>query len=104
MTSADVSLLAILQAHGQKFLESFEPHNAKEKKRKRTTKGTAEAHRSTKLGRTENDESSSVDCYHSAEEWTGFGGDTHIEDENEAYSSAEEALPLEGMPARLNGK
>jgi hypothetical protein len=100
----DAKLLDILQAHGQSFLDSFEPHNAGEKKRKCAVKGTVEVHHPTKLARTETDQSNTVDYSHLAEEWTGFGSDAHIEDEYEAYSSNEEALPLEGMSVRFNGK
>jgi hypothetical protein len=98
-TDTDKSLLDILEAHGQKFLDSFKPHRAEENGRKRAAEDTAESHRSTKLLRAETDlsESSPVDdCSDSAEEWTGLGDDAQVHDEYEVYSSAEEAVPLEG--------
>jgi hypothetical protein len=97
-TDTDKRLLDILEAHGQKFLDSFKPHKA-EKGRKRAAEDTTESHRSTKPLRAETDqsESSPVDDYsHSAEEWTGFGDDAQVDDGYEVYSSAEEAVPLEG--------
>jgi hypothetical protein len=99
-TDTDKRLLDILEAHGQKFLDSFKPHKAEENGRKRAAEeDTAESHRSTKLLRAETDlsESSPVDDYSdSAEEWTGLGDDAQVDDEYEVYSSAEEAVPLEG--------
>lgn len=99
----DKGLLDILEAHGQAFLDSFKPHKAEENGRKRAAEDTdtAETHRSTKLLRAETDqsdsESSSVDDYSdSAEEWTGIGDDAQVDDEYEIYSSAEEAVSLEG--------
>ena len=109
-TDTDKSLLDILEAHGQKFLDSFKPHNAEENGRKRAAEDTAESHRSTKLLRAETDqsESSQVDDYSdSAEEWTGLGGDAQVDDEYEVYSSAEEAVPIEGAlcsSLMVNGK
>jgi hypothetical protein len=93
------SLLDILEAHGQNFLDSFKPRKAQENGRKRATEDTAESHRSTKHLRAETDQSESdpVDDYSdSAEEWTGFGDDAQVDDEYEDYSSAEEAMPFEG--------
>ena len=99
-TDTDKRLLDILEAHGQKFLDSFNPHKAEENGRKRAAEeDTAESHRSTKLLRAETDlsESSPVDDYSdSAEEWTGLGDGAQVDDEYEVYSSAEEAVPLEG--------
>ena len=95
----DKSLLDILEAHGQKFLDSFKPHKAQENGRKRAAEDTAESHRSTKHLRAETDQSGSdpVDGYSdSADEWIGLGDDAQIDDEYEVYSSAEEAVPLEG--------
>ncbi len=95
----DKRLLDILEAQGQKFLDSFKPHKAQENGRKRAAENTAESHRSTKLLRAETDQSESnpVDDYSdSAEEWTGLGDDAQVDDEYEVYSSAEEAVPLEG--------
>lgn len=106
MVTADTKLLDILEAHGQTFLDSFKPHKAEKNKRKRAAGDTAEAHRSTKLVRTETDQSSSVGDYSdSAEEWNGFGSDAHVDDE--IHSSSEEEASLEGVSARLamaNGK
>ena len=99
-TDTDKRLLDILEAHGQKFLDSFNPHKAEDHGRKRAAEeDTAESHRSTKLLRAETDLSGSspVDDYSdSAEEWTGLGDDAQVDDEYEVYSSAEEAAPLEG--------
>jgi hypothetical protein len=100
-TDTDKRLLDILEAHGQTFLDSFKPHKVDENERKRAAGDTAESHRSTKLLRAESDqsESSPVDDYSdSAEEWTGLGDDAQVGDEyeDEVYSSAEEAVPLEG--------
>jgi hypothetical protein len=102
MTSTNTELLDILQAHGQRFLDSFEGYDAEEDGKGK--RNPAEAHRSinTKLARTESDHSTSVYDSHSAEEWTGFGSDVHMDDEYEAHSSSEEMLPLEGMPVRLS--
>ncbi|KAH9977973.1 hypothetical protein BGW80DRAFT_1456105 [Lactifluus volemus] len=95
MTSTNTELLDILQAHGQRFLDSFEAYDAEENGKGK--RNPAEAHRSinTKLARIESDHSSSVYDSHSAEEWTGFGSDVHMDDEYEAHSSSEEMLPLE---------
>jgi hypothetical protein len=98
-TDADKSLLDILEAHGQKFLDSFKPHKAGGNGRKRAAEVTAESPQSAKLLRAETDqsESSQVDDYSdSEEEWTGLGDDAEIDDEYEVYSSADEAAPLEG--------
>lgn len=105
-TDTDKRLLDILEAHGQKFLDSFNPHKAEDNERKRAAEeDTAESHRSTKLLRAETDLSGSspVDDYSdSAEEWTGLGDDAQVDDEYEVYSSAEEAVPLEGTLARVS--
>lgn len=96
---AEKRLLDILEAHGQKFLDSFKPHKAEENGRKRAAEDTAEFHRSTKLLRAETDqsESSPVDDYSdSAEEWSGLGDDAQIDGEYEVCSSADEAVPVEG--------
>jgi hypothetical protein len=96
-TDDDRRLLDILEAHGQQFLDSFTPHKGEENGRKRAAEDTAESHRSTKLLRAEKSESSAVDDYSdSAEEWTGLGDDAEVDDEYEVYSSAEEAVQLEG--------
>lgn len=98
-TDTDKRLLDILEAHGQKFLDSFNPHKVGENGRKRAAEDTAESHRSTKLLRAETNqsESSPVDDYSdSAEEWTGLGDDAQVDDEYEVYSSADEAVSLEG--------
>ncbi len=101
MTSTDARLLNILEAHGQKFLDSFKPHKAEENKRKRAAADTAEAHPS-KLVKFETDRSNSDDYSDSVvEEWTGFGSDAQIEDEYEIDSSTEEGMPLEGVLARF---
>jgi len=96
----DKSLLDILEAHGQKFLDSFKPHKAEENGRKRAAEDSAESHhRSTKFLRAETDqsESSPVDDYSdSVKEWNGLGDDAQVDDEYEVYSSAEEAESLEG--------
>jgi hypothetical protein len=101
-TNADAELLDILQAHGQRFLDSFEPYNAE--KSGKGKRNPVEAHRSisTKLARIESDHSTSVNESHSAEEWTGFGSDVHMDDGYETHSSSEEMLPLKGMPVRLS--
>ena len=108
MASTDTNLLDILEAHGQTFLDSFKPLKAEKNKRKRDAGDTAEAHRSTKLVRTETDKPSSADNYSdSAEEWNGFGSDARVDDEYEIHSSSEEEASLEGVLARLamaNGK
>ena len=102
MVTTDTKLLDILEAHGQTFLDSFKPHKAEKNKRKRAAGDTAEAHRSTKLVRTETDQSSSVGDYSdSAEEWNGFGSDAHVDDEYEIHSSSEQEASLEGVSARL---
>jgi hypothetical protein len=101
MASTDTSLLDILEAHGQKFLDSFKP-NKEKNKRKRAAGDTPEAHRSTKLLRIEADRSSSVDGYSaSAEEWTGIGSDGQVDDEHEIHSSAEEEASFGGVPVRI---
>lgn len=97
MTSVDTGLLEILEAHGQKFLESFKPSKAEENGRKRRAIGTAEVHRPSKLVKIESDRSSSVDYSDSAEEWSGFGSDTPTEDDHEICSSTEEAVIPEGV-------
>jgi hypothetical protein len=99
MASSDTSLLDILEAHGQKFLDAFKPHKSEKNKRKRADGDTPEAHRSTKLLKIETDRSSSVDGY--SEEWTGFGSDAQVDDEHEIHSSPEEAASLEGVLTRL---
>jgi hypothetical protein len=99
MTSnSDKRLLDILESHGQKFLDSFNPQKAEKNGRKRAAEDTAESHRSTKLLRaTDQSESSSADDYSdSAEEWTGLGDGAQVEDEYDVYTSAEEMVPLEG--------
>jgi len=97
-TDTDTDLLDILEAHGQKFLESFKPHHSKDVKRRRPTGSTAtEAHNSTKRIRIETDRSSSVGYSDSAEEWTGFGSDAQIEDVEDVYSSTEEGGSIEGV-------
>jgi hypothetical protein len=101
MTSTDTRLLDILEAHGQKFLESFKSHKPGESKRKRVSADTAEAHRPSKLVKFETDRSSSDDYSDSEEEWTGFGSDGQVEDEHEIHSSTEEEVPLEGVLAGL---
>jgi hypothetical protein len=100
--STDTSLLDILEAHGQTFLNSFKPHKAEKNKRKRTAGDTAEAHRSPKLVRIEPDRSSSVDDHSdSGEKWTGFGSDAQVDHEYESQSFAEDAGSLEGVLAQL---
>ena len=98
MAIEDESLLNILQAHGQQFLDSFSvPEN--EKKRKRSSGSVPAA----KLAKRET--TRSVDSSDSAEEWFGFGSGTHTEDEGwESPSLAEEVMPLEGVHAFLDGK
>jgi hypothetical protein len=100
-SSSDTTLLDILDAHGQKFLDSFKPHKAAEKRNKGAAVDTTEAHRSSKRVKVEHDRSSSIDCSDSEEEWTGFGNDAQIGDEYEIHSSREEGMPLEGGPAGL---
>ena len=106
MATTDEGLLNILHTHGQKFLDSFGPAEDKKKRTKRTTQGSSESGRAAKLAKRETAaRSSSVDCSDSAEEWTGFGGDTHIEvDEWESHSLAGDMTHLEGVLARLNGE
>jgi len=92
-SSTDTSLLDILETHGKRFLDSFKPHKAEKNKRKRADEDTAEAHRSTKLVRFETDQSNSVQDSvdgHSdfAEEWSGFGSNTQVDDE---YAAEDEA-------------
>ncbi|KAH9077368.1 hypothetical protein EDB83DRAFT_1701519 [Lactarius deliciosus] len=95
MAITDESLLNILQAHGQKFLDSFGVQEDKKKRRKRTTRGSSESGRAPKLAKREiAASSSSVDSSNSAEEWTGFGSGTHVEDE-ESHLLAGEVTPLE---------
>ena len=101
MTNTDKRLLDILEAHGQHFLDSFNPQKAEEKKRKRVAAGNPEAHQSSKSVKLAADWSSSNEYSDSAEEWTGFGSDIQIEDEHEIHSSTEEVL-LEGVHARLS--
>ncbi|SRR6266403_480207 len=99
MTSTDKRLLDILEAHGQKFLDSFNPHKVEKGGGENGAEDTAESHRPTKLSRAETDQSepSSVDDYSDfGEEWTGLGCDAQVDGEHEIYSSAEEAVPLEG--------
>ncbi len=99
----DERLLDILEAHGQKFLDSFNPHKVEKNGRKRVAEDTVKSHRSSKLSRVETDqsESSSVEDYSdSAEEWTGFENDAQVEDEYEIAS----ALPLEGALTQLTAK
>ena len=103
MTNTDAQLFDILEAHGQRFLDSFKPQKEEERKGKRTGRGPAEAHRSTKLARTEIDRSDTDDYSHSAEEWTGFGSDAY-EYECDTHSFTEEVAPFEGVPARLDSK
>ncbi|KAH8999294.1 hypothetical protein EDB92DRAFT_1833452 [Lactarius akahatsu] len=95
MAITDESLLNILQAHGQTFLDSFGVQEDKQKRRKRTTRGSSESGRAPKLAKREiAASSSSVDSSNSAEEWTGFGSDTHMEDD-ESHLLAGEVTPLE---------
>ncbi len=106
MATTDEGLLNILQAHGQKFLDSFGVPEDKKRGRKRMTRGSSESGRAAKLAKRETAaRSSSVDFSYSAEEWTGFGCDTHIEDDEcEPHSLAGEVTPLEGVLAHLNGE
>jgi hypothetical protein len=103
MADTDTRLLDVLEAHGRQFLESFKPHNEGKKERKRAAEGTAEPpRRSTKLAKTEansvSSSSSSGDySSDSAEEWTGFGNDARMGDEDGVHSSAQEMTPLEGV-------
>jgi hypothetical protein len=104
MADTDTGLLDVLEAHGRQFLLSFKPHNEGKKERKRAAEGTAEPpRRSTKLAKTEADSASSscpssVDhSSDSAEEWTGFGDDARMGDEDGVHSSAQEMAPLEGV-------
>ena len=103
MTSTDKKLLLdILEAHGQNFLDSFKPQKAEENRRKRAAAGTFDDHRSLKSSvKLEADRSSSDEYSDSAEEWTGFGSDIQMEDEDEIHSSTEEVL-LGGVYARLS--
>ncbi|KAH9062159.1 hypothetical protein EDB87DRAFT_1674130 [Lactarius vividus] len=98
MAITDESLRNILQAHGQRFLDSFEVQEDKKKRRKpRTIRGSLGSGRAPKLARHEiAASSSSVDCSNSAEEWTGFGSDMHIEDD-ESHLLAREVTRLEGQ-------
>ncbi|KAI9448219.1 hypothetical protein H4582DRAFT_2107582 [Lactarius indigo] len=93
----DENLLNILQAHGKKFLDSFDVLEDKKKGRKRVTRGSSESGRATRLAKREIAASSnSVDSSNSAEEWTGFGSDVHVEDDGcESDSLAGEVTPLE---------
>ena len=102
MTSTNTELLDILQVHGQRFLDSFEPYYAEENGKGKRNPAEARRSLSTKLARIESDHSTSLYDSHSAEEWTGFGSDVHMDDEYEAHSSSEEILPLEGMSVRLD--
>jgi hypothetical protein len=104
MTSTDTRLFDILEAHGQKFLESFKPHKPEESRRKRVAVDTAEAHRPSKLVKFETDGSSSDNYSDSEEEWTGFGSDGQVEEEHEIHSSTEEEVPqgvLAGLEAHI---
>jgi hypothetical protein len=101
MTSTDTALLDILEAQGQRFLESFKQPNAEENKRKRVVADTAVAHRSPKLVKFETDLSSSDDYSDSEEEWTGFGSNAQVEDEHKFCSSTEKEVPFEGLLAAL---
>ncbi|KAH9179892.1 hypothetical protein EDB89DRAFT_527592 [Lactarius sanguifluus] len=92
----DESLLNILQAHGQKFLDSFGVQEDKKKRKKRTTRGSSDSGRAPKLAKREI--AATVD---SAEEWTGFGSDMHIEDDG-SHLLAGEVTPLEGVLDRPN--
>lgn len=94
-SSTDTSLLDILETHGKKFLDSFKPHKAEKNKRKREDGDTTEAHRSTKLVRFETDQLTRNSVQNSvndnsdyAEEWTGFGSNTQVDDE---YAAEDEA-------------
>ena len=102
MAVANESLLSILQAHGQTFLDSFGVPEDK-KKRKRSLGST----RAVKLAKRETaTRSSSVDSSESdsAEEWTGFESDARIEDDGwESPSLTGAATALEGVLAILNG-
>ena len=100
MAIEDESLLDILQAHGQQFLDSFSvPENEKKRKRSSGSVPTAKLAKRETATRTR-----SVDLSDSAEEWFGFGSGTHEEDEGwESPSLAEEVTPLEGVHAFLNG-
>ena len=98
MAVANESLLYILQAHGQTFLDSFGVPEDK-KKRKRPSGSVRVAKLVTR--------SSLVDSFESdlAEEWTGFGSDAHIEDDEwESPSLAGEATALKGVLASLNSE
>lgn len=64
--------------------------------------GTLDDHQSPKSVKLDVDRSSSGEYSDSEEEWTGFGGDIQMGDEDENYSSTEEVL-LEGMYARFSG-
>ena len=98
MAVADESLLNILQAHGQTFLDSFGV--PKDKKKRKLSWGSG---RAAKLAKRETATRSSSDDAsesgsESAEEWTGFGSDAHLEDDGwESPSLAGEAAPLEGV-------
>lgn len=107
MAITDESLLNVLQAHGQKFLDSFGvPEDKKNRRKRMMTRGSSESGRAAKLAKRETAaRSSSVESSNSAEEWTGFGSDMHIEDgECESHSLAGEVTPLEGVLARLNSE
>jgi hypothetical protein len=100
-TSTDTTLLDILGAHGQRFLESFKPPNAEENKKKRVAEHTPEAHRSHKLVKFETDLSSPDDYSDSEDEWTGFGSNAQVEGGHKFRSSAEEEEPSGGVLAGL---
>jgi len=92
MAITDEGLLNILQTHGQKFLDSFEAPEDKKRKRKHTSRGFSESGRAAKLAKREG----SADTSSSAEGWTGFGSDTHIEDDDrESHSFAGEVTHFE---------
>src|SRR6266404_770245 len=93
----DESLLDILQAHGKVFLDSFQVPEDKKGKR-RTLQGFSES--SIKRAKRETaNRSSPVDSAELEEEWTGFGSDTHIEDECESSPLPGEVKVLEGVLA-----
>ncbi|KAN0131320.1 hypothetical protein V8E53_010868, partial [Lactarius tabidus] len=99
MAIADESLLNILQAHGQQFLDSFGlPEN---KRKRKCSSGSVSA---TKLAKRETARRSrSVDFSDSAERWSGFESDTHIEDDgSESPSLAGEVTLLEASTSVQN--
>jgi hypothetical protein len=100
MAVAEESLLDILQAHGQQFLDSFGlPENTKKRKR------SSGSLRTGKIAKCEiATRSSSVDFSDSVEGWSGFESDTHIGDYGwEPPSPSGEVTPLEGVLASFNG-